>query len=224
MKTFAKSQAVLLSVSMVTLALAGVLYGHWTDTLEVQAFADTGEVAMEWQSISCVEFWTWPDPPRTSGPWPDGDFGEVEGKEVGDFLVAVRESDPQIVDVLVFNSYPSYAFDCELDYQNVGSVPVFVRGARLVGSNGLTGCTVTGDQTKTLECDQLTVVWRDGIGSQINPGDGSSGSLIVHVEQPAKQGLVGDDAYQFSLEVCFSNWNEPQTGDECFAVDDLIDG
>lgn len=228
MQRIAKPQAVLLSVSMVTLALAGVLYSHWSDTLEVEALADTGEVAMEWDFIgACAEFWTWPDLPQGTGFWPDGPFGEVEDKDVGDFEVAIRQSDRQIVDVLVLNGYPSYAFDCELHYENVGSVPVIVRGARVVSSSGLTNClSIGGPQTPGIACDQLTVRWFDGIGSQIEPLDGSSGSLIVHVEQLAEQGrtVLGQDAYRFSLEVCFSNWNEPQTGDECFAVDDQFEG
>lgn len=185
----------------------GLAYGLWSKTLAVRGTMETGTVHAEWIGAGCFEFHTWPD-------LPDGieDLGELEGKDVGSTTVTIDPEDPQILHLVVQNGYPSYAVDCEVHYVNNGSIPVIISGTdiRAVSPN-LTNCVLSGDQTKVLTCDQLTVVFADGIGAQLDPNGELASSLRLHVEQPAEQ----DSTFRFQVRVCMAQWNEPATFEEC---------
>jgi len=202
--------ALLVLILLLGLATVGVGYGLWAKTLNIEGTVETGKVDARWAFTHCNEFYPWPA---------GGNWGEVEGKEVGSFsLDYLRDQAGNVLDdqILVFtieNGYPSYAVDCEVEFDVEGSIPVIVRGTSIVPGPGLSHCTLTGNQTKTLTCDQITVVFIDNLGSQFDPPDGGASSLKVHVEQPAAQ----DETYTFTVQVCFAQWNEEATAEECFA-------
>jgi hypothetical protein len=194
------------SLLTVSLAVVGVGYGLWSKSLRIEGIVNTGRVHARWTLVTCTEFYPWPT---------GGHSGEFEGKEVGSTTATIDSADPQILHVALANTYPSYAVDCQVHYTNDGSVPVIVRGITLgAASPNLTNCVVDPGQTSTLYCDQLTVSLVDGIGSQIDPGDGMGSSLMVHVEQPAEQ----EADYDFDVLVCLSQWNEPATMAQCVAA------
>lgn len=195
-------------VVLISLALVGVVYAHWTDQLQVTGTVNTGTLSAEWLGAGCFEFYPW------RGTFPSYPFyyGEVEGKNVGSFSASVDPLDPSILNFTLTNAYPSYAVDCEVHYKNSGTIPWIMRGNTIEAvTSNLTGCVLTGIQDKKLKCDQLTVIFNDGIGSQVHPNEGGASSLIVHVEQPAAMGAT----YQFRVRMCMSNWNESMTGDAC---------
>jgi hypothetical protein len=200
----------LAGIAVTSLALTGALYAHWTDTLDVNVGVQTGSVDAAWVRPVCSERY----------PWPELTFqGEVEGKDVGSFEVAIAD-EGMLLGLTVENAYPSYAVDCQVHVVNSGSVPFIIRGWRLVPFENLTECSFTSfSQSREMSCNELTVQFIDNIGIQVDPGDpfGVASSLIFHVEQLAPQ----DDQIGFWLEGCVSNWNEPQTQDDCFTVDDL---
>ena len=93
--------------------------------------------------------------------------------------------------------------DCEVHFINPGTIPWIVRGTTIKAISGnLDHCTLSGNQTKTLRCDELTVVYADGIGAQVDPGDGGASSLPVHVEQLAEPG----SKYDFEVRECVAQW------------------
>lgn len=215
-RTGRRSKALLLVLVVLALATAGVVYAHWTATLKVDAQVRTGAVGLRWTGAGCFEYYPWgPIPPFG---WPPAHYGEVEGKDVGSTTATVVDD---VLQVVVSNGYPSYAVDCEIEFTNDGTVPVIIRGWRFVpGVNGdpLENCTVktyTGG-TLVIQCDELTVALVDGVGAQIDPGDpfGAASSLRMHVEQSAEQ----SSTFEFGIEVCVTNWNEPATAQECFAI------
>jgi hypothetical protein len=189
---------------LVALAMMGVGYGLWSETLTINGTVYTGEVDARWVFASCGEFYPW--------PW-GGHSGEVGGKEVGDTTWSIDPSG-HIMHITVRNGYPSYAVDCEVHFIVEGTVPVMIRGTTIVPGANLTGCSLTGDQIKVLHCNELTVEFWDGIGTQIHPEDGGSSSLRFHVEQPAEENAT----YEFEVGVCFAQWNENPTAQECFAA------
>ena len=144
------------------LAILGVGYGLWSKTLTVGGTVHTGNLNVDWTLTACSELWGWPGPLLP---------GEYLGKDVGSVTAEIDSQDPQILHFTVENGYPSYVADCEVEYTNTGSIPVNVVATDIVPGQGLTNCTLTGNQAKTLSCDQLTVVFVDGIGSQLDPGD-----------------------------------------------------
>lgn len=187
-------------------AALGVGYGLWSKSLLILGTVDTGKVDARWTLATCSEFFPWPA---------GGNAGEVEGKDVGWTTTQIDPIDPQILHVTIHNGYPSYAVDCQVHFTNSGTIPVFMRGTTLTPvSDNLTNCTLTGNQSKTLACDQLTVKFVDNIGAQFDPGDELASSLVVHVEQPADELAT----YTFSVGVCMAQWNEPATAAQCFGA------
>lgn len=196
----------LLLLLLLALASIGIVYGLWSKVLVIEGTVQTGRVHARWDAAICSEFFHW--------PWPPEGNGEVDGKDVGSTTVTVDPNDNNRLLVTIDNGYPSYAVDCEVEYVNDGTIPVVIRGTTIIPGPGLTNCTLTGNQTKTLVCDQLTVVFVDGIGAQVDPGDGVGSSLRVHVEQRAAQGAE----YTFEVKICVAQWNEPATAAQCFAA------
>jgi hypothetical protein len=196
-------------VLLLAIATLGVAYGLWSKTLTITGVVHTGEVDARWLGGVCNEFHTWPNLPQLPG-----DYGEAEGKDVGSFELSVNPDDDQLLDFQLTNVYPSYAIDCQVHFMVEGSIPVYLRGTDIIPGLNLTGCTVTGNQTRVMSCDQLTVRLVDGIGAQLHPGEEDASSLTVHVEQAAGQ----DTSYQFSVVFCMAQWNEHPTPGQCFAA------
>ena len=193
---------------MLSLALMGVGYGLWSKTLLIRGTVNTGTVDAKWISASCTEFHTWPNMPQSTE-----DQGEFEGKDVGSTDFQIDLVDDQIVHVTVHNGYPSYAVDCQMHFEYEGSIPVIVRGTNILPiSTNLTNCGLTNDHPMTLSCDQLTVMYADGIGAQLHQGYTEAGSLTIHVEQPADQ----LSTYEFDVLHCMAQWNEEATAEQCF--------
>lgn len=190
---------------LLALATVGVGYGLWSETLRINGTVYTGEVDARWTRAGCFEFY----------PWPDGtNFGEAEGKDVGSWDIGIDPQNDKVLRFAIQNGYPSYAVDCQVHFAAEGTIPLKVRGTAIWPGSGLTNCTVTGGQTKVMTCDQLTVKYYDGIGSQLEPGDELASSMMVHVEQPAAM----NSTYEFQVGVCLAQWNEVATEAECFAA------
>lgn len=207
----ATSLAILLVLS---LSLMGVGFALWSKTLVVEGVVNTGRVDARWLTAFCREFHTWPNLPTS-----DEDYGEAEGKEVGSTSFAIDPDDDQILHITLDNVYPSYAVDCSLKFEIDGTIPVIARGTTLipipdVGTEELHNCEMTGGFTKILSCDELTVIFTDNIGSQLDPGVWGIGDLLIHVEQPAEQ-LA---SYRFDVLICLAQWNEAASAEECFAA------
>jgi len=199
------TMAVILAIALGTL---GVGYGLWSKTLTIEGQVNTGKVDGRWLFGGCFEFNSWPDFPTS-----ESDYGEAEGKNVGTWAIFPDPADDQNLLFTIVNGYPSYAVDCEVHFQNDGTIPVYIRGFNLVPiSTNLTSCELTPGNPVKLECDELTVWYYDGLGLQLHPGVSKVGSLVVHVEQPADQ----LSAYEFEVQVCMAQWNEGATAEDCF--------
>jgi hypothetical protein len=194
------------AVLLIALATLGVGYGLWSKTLTIKGTVNTGEIDARWVEVNCAEFYPWPE---------GGNPGEVEGKDVGYTEAWIDPDNNQILHIIVTNAYPSYAVDCQVHFWIDGTIPVILRGTKIVAiSDNLTGCVLTGNQVKILSCDQMTIEFWDGIGTQIDPPDGGANSLRLHVEQLADQ----DTEYRFDVGVCFAQWNESANAEQCFAA------
>jgi hypothetical protein len=204
--------AALLVLGLVSL---GVAQGLWSKNLVLNGVVETGDLNVDWTGAACSEFHPW-NPPI--GSLADTEPGEVLGKDVGSVTWEVDPDDAQIMHITVRNSYPSYSFDCQVEWENNGTIPVNLSGFTVwAASNNLNNCTVAGTTTKLLNCDELTVVFVDGIDDQIDPcrfdplACTSAHSLRAHVEQPAEQNAT----YQFSVMLCVAQWNEQATYEQC---------
>lgn len=214
---------------LVVLAGIGIVSGLWSKNLTINGTVQTGDVNADWTGIgACSEFHTWPNLPSGSS-----DFGEYLGKNVGSNTISIDPADAQILNVSFSNVYPSYALDCELHWQNTGSIPVNFVGYAFDWNAGDTDGDVlhncqrveTSNQVR-LECDEITVVIYNDIG-QVDPGDNIGRSFLFHVEQPAKQSdctasgtgnpwqidpasltCSATADYSFRVKLCVAQWNE----------------
>jgi hypothetical protein len=239
-KRLTRSRTAFFSVGIVTsLALAGVLYAHWTDTLEVDGNVQTGEIGAGWFDVSCREpsvegFQVLPGPgggDLTARPFGlSGDTAWVDqgspfslkgtrytkwetNKNVAHLILDWTALEP-VATLTYFHTYPSYYDDCEMEFTNTGSIPIAVPYLVIEGPAGA-----------SLATDIFTddgAIWVEWSGEtppepQIDPFPPFSvatGSLKLHVEQSALQNA----RYSFTIAVCYHNWNEPTR-----AEDDICD-
>jgi hypothetical protein len=232
---------------LVVLAAIGVVNGLWSKNLVINGTVETGDLQVDFTDLSRSA-----DPgldPCTSFGSPDGpDEGTAPDcpdvpKNVAVTQCFVHPNDDQILVVRIFNGYPSYEGDCEYHFANTGSIPFNVIGAVVDEGQNLTGCgpdTNTGPAVVVF-CDQLKIGYFDNIGEQVDPGEDESGSLIVHVQQPALQSdctaetelrdsqtpggpdeitVVGLEctrvqSYEFFIKICVAQWNEAADYESC---------
>ena len=198
---------------LVAMSSLGLGYGLWSEGLSIEGRIRTGEVDATWLNPVCTEFHTWPEwPPPLDGQ------GEAEGKSVGSTTWEVSPGG-EMLNLRIHNGYPSYAIHCSVFLRVTGSVPVVIRAISLAPGLGLDpdACDlqVSDDgSTSTLICPEVTVVYVDGLGSQLHRGGLSESSLLAHVNQPADE----NETYEFGLGVCLAQWNEGATAEECFAA------
>jgi hypothetical protein len=188
---------------ILALATVGVSYGLWSKTLTINGTVYTGSLDARWTFASCAEFYPWPT---------GGNTGEFEGKDIGSVEAWIDQADDQLMHVVVRNAYPSYAADCQVHFMVEGTIPVIVRGTGIFPGPGLTNCELTGANTKTLTCDQITIKFYDNLGTQLHPGDEAASSLMFHIEQPAEMNAT----YTFDVGICMAQWNEAATAEQCF--------
>jgi hypothetical protein len=225
------------------LAAIGVVNGLWSKNLVVEGVVTTGDVNIEWHGPTCTDRNPWQAPIGLDPQGPPTTInGEYKGKDVAWTVGTINAQDDQVLDLEVHNGYPSYMVDCELEFQNTGTIPVNFAGFAIGWSSNLTGCEQGFlSNFYVLSCDQLTVVVPDHLG-QVDPGDLETGSFKLHVEQPALQSTCtatgtgswdidpsGDNGtlapgalgglnctavttYRFQVKACFAQWNEDPDG------------
>jgi hypothetical protein len=238
---------------LVVLAAIGIVSGLWSKNLVINGTAETGDLRVDWGPNTtgvgddlCTAFnplWVLDMDPQAPGNQ-SGCPGLVF-KDVGKFECRIDPNDAQILHFSIRNGYPSYEADCQYHFVNTGSIPFHVIGFVVDPGSGLTGCgsdTNTDPEVVEILCDQLKIGYFDNLGDQVDPGQERSGSLKVHVQQPAAQsicaaesidtGLPGTSAtgpavivnpiiceetvsYEFDVKVCVAQWNEAATYPEC---------
>lgn len=206
----------ILAIGVVFLLLVtGVAYGLWSETLRVEGIVHTGEVYGEWTSCICIDSDAGSLDPLPPDPWPYS-YPPWVRKDVGRTTCAIDSTDPRILHLTISNGYPSYWGNCEVHFANTGTVPVVIRGYRIVAHN-FTRATKNGAGN-----GEIWVRYWDGVGAPMEPApcdeeNGSceqAGSLQFHVEQPALE----NHTYRFSVLLCLGQWNETATLDECLAA------
>lgn len=185
-----RTTRITLLVLLLVFAVAsiGIGYALWGKTLNIDGSVNTGTVNAEWVSCLCNDL----------GNDPNQD-GTVKDKDVGSTTCAIDGVDPQILHFTVDNGYPSYFVDCQVEFQNTGTIPVVVKPFTLRAID------YTPASAKDADDGQLWVEFVDGVGAQVDPGVKQAGSLKIHVEQSAAQ----DHAYHLEVEIPLNQWNEP---------------
>lgn len=192
-----------------------VAHALWFQVLTLDAQIDTGELRVRWSGLSCNEN----EPPN---PF-DVEGFPIQTKDVGT-LVSLRTD--ELITVTVTNAYPGYAVDCELEWRNVGSVPVHLERWLLTVDDPLTlespdfivECLADVCESFPGGPDLYGLVPPDpiyarlndpNIGCQLHTGEGSDSSFIFGVRQTAKENTT----YVLKLYAQFNQWNESAWND-----------
>jgi hypothetical protein len=174
---------------VIIIALAGTSAGYalWYEDLYIKADVNTGEVYGFWSACYCFDAGLDPNPDGTR-----------KDKDVGWTTCIIDDDDPRILHITIYNGYPCYWNDCEVEYTIGGTVPVRVQSIEIIPY----GFTLASDYGA--DDGEIWVKMVDGLGSQLHPGDESAGSFKVHVEQSAEQLTT----YEFDIIIKVVQWNE----------------
>ena len=181
-----KKLTAIFATMLIALCLAGVSYAMWSKTLYIDGTVDTGEVNAIWTSATNFDL----------GLDPEWDFQTTKDKDVGSTTVEGIETQHLIV--TVNNAYPSYCNDIEVEFKNTGTIPVKIQSITITPDNFVlaSGYGVNDGE--------IYIVFVDGIGTQLEPGDPAASSFKFHVEQCAAELAT----YTFTVEVLLVQWNE----------------
>ena len=194
----------------IALASVGVGYGLWSKTLYIDGTVNTGSV-----NSVFVDPFTDDDDVMNDDAMDIGDTGKCDkymyggsgscdpaasghnvprkDKDVGYCYAELDDEDPQILNITIENSYPSYYCTVFFDIHNTGTVPVKVQ------SLGLKGPDITAGY--------ITAEWTDiYVGQQIDPSSQNMipGDIDIHVEQSAPQG----ETLELKGTIQLVQWNE----------------
>jgi hypothetical protein len=227
-----RKRALLIVGLALLMATAGVVYAHWTDTLEVNATVYTGNVNVRWVNVftdddgapvigeepaivepdGIYDYWAGTssvDP--SSAASPDGPFATRYTKDVGHCVAILPvPADGTEMVVEMYNVYPSYHCTIWSFFENQGTVPVKVQS---IVTNVYLDPDGTGPMPKVLEMPGTTATWQtlDGTlcGLQIDPSRGLPSDLertvnTFHLLNAAPQNAV----YTMDQVINFVNWNE----------------
>ena len=204
-----KKIGLLLMAVVLVLGVMGVGYALWYKVLYINGTVNTDNVDAEWiVPVTNLD----PAGPHSDRAYPDGFQPGL--KNVGWTDAWIDTVDPQILHVELHNVYPCYYNDLQLHYMNTGSVPVKVNEVRVIPHN-FTLSENFGDDDGEIWIDTVT-----NVGDQLDPGEDTSFSFQIHVEQPALEnagrGEIGDPpAYTFDVQIFLVQWNEyPFDNDE----------
>ena len=181
-----RSRIYSLTALALIVASVGAASAMWYQSLRVNVFVHTGNVAVRWVDWSCNDVTADPQIPNSS-------YTNSEGKDVAYCIIQPEETDPETGDVIklnvtIINAYPGYHAVADLVVQNTGTIPVKLYTHSMTGVNN-TALAVS------LGLPQTT---------QIEPGENSTIQLIIDVLQPAEQSTV----YSFEVNLTYAQWNE----------------
>lgn len=179
-------------VLLVALALLGVGYGLWSKVLFIDGTVHTGNVNAEFLNPFTDDdgvgdgvcgIGTGSCDPKEPGPNP----GRYD-KGFADCTAELDETDPQILNVVIANGYPSYWCTVWFTVENTGTVPVKVQAYNLTGLPEVLEVVPTGLL----------------IGDQIDPDEELQGGLSIHIKQEADE----TEDYNFTAAITLVQWNE----------------
>ncbi len=178
-----KKIAPIFMIPVIVLAMTGIAYAMWSETLKVNVTVNTGEVDVEWSDWYCSD--------TGADPQAEGFYNE-EGKDVATCDIDIEKTDDEgdviKLAVTLDNTYPGYSVDVTLVVDNIGTIPVKLYSHSFSGLEGL-----PLDVSLTIPED-----------TQIDPG--GNATYILHIT--VLQGAEENATYSFELTLVFAQWNE----------------
>jgi len=163
---------------MLALAITGVAFAHWTDTLVINGTVNTGTFGAE---LNVGEGYD-SEPPNKNVSYISGTLGD----------------DKKSITVTVNNAYPCIDYWLPIDLHCVGSVPLIIESIVVDRGN------LPGDTTLEIVADPAhpgeNVI---AIGTQLHQSQTAYGRLHLHLGENAAQGQT----YTFTVTINVVQWN-----------------
>jgi hypothetical protein len=207
-----RKKAILIAGLALLIALAGVVYAHWTETLYVDATVNTGTAYVRWVNIFTDDdsgnsigeetgflppVWSVHNPAQSPDPSSAGypTFATRYDKDVAGCWSGISDGGGlgYHMTVTAGQVYPSYNCTIWSYFQNQGTVPMKVQAINLTYTAG-----AIPDE---IEWDTLNGTW---CGYQLDPQVTDYTVNWFHVLQAADEG----DTYTLHQEITWVNWNE----------------
>lgn len=208
-----KKVVILSLISLVCLALLGVGYAHWMKTLSINGTIKTGKVDWELTDFQILDNIAPPIPVpdyncRDGFAGPPRRFWQVDknvGWAEGELVGTDGDGDKDTLELALNNVYPSYFNSVSVDARNNGTIPIKIDRVVIDGivlrksPTPVVKLNLTGDEKPDIE-----IWWRDGFGTQLEPGDNSVDmNFWFHVLQDAPQGA----GLHFTIKIEAIQWN-----------------
>lgn len=203
---------------VVSLALMGVGYALWSETINISGRVNTGELDWQFRYASVDDRYA---PPPMSGPGTISDltcdpgFGNIRetGKNVAWGSTQIS-GDGHTLDFQLNNVYPCYFNKLEVYPVNTGTIPLHIERVIFKDNNGNVIRTFEqrGGAYPIVELDlsgdgnaDIELLWGNHIGTQLHPGDNPVEiSMWVHVLQACPESAQ----LSFSVEIEAVQYNE----------------
>ncbi len=208
------------------LALMGLGFAKWSDSVAVNATAQSGTLKWGFEPNSWMSKDNGPDWTCDMGGGMRNIRPAPEGKDVGSTSVELTDTNGDgaldTMEIVVNNAYPSYYNEIGATVFNYGTIPVIIQhpvlhwmGNSLTIEDGVVyflcadGSILkyTGQDPEEVEA-VIEFKWMNNGARQQHPGVEFEESGKFHVLQPAGQGK----SYAFSLTIEAVQWNESQIG------------
>jgi predicted ribosomally synthesized peptide with SipW-like signal peptide len=212
-----RKRALLIVGVAMLIAAAGVVYAHWTDTLQVKAQVSTGTYGVDWYNIFTDDDNGNVIGEETGLPAPKFGAGSVDPSSAatvnpdGSLVAAATRYDKAvgncnsgITDGVMYvnasNVYPSYHCTIWSSFNNPNSIPMKVQS---IVTNTYVGALSETPQDITAYGDWETLAGTL-CGRQIDPGGSITTVNTFHVLQGAAPGQT----YRVEQTINLVNWNE----------------
>ena len=199
---------------VLVLASIGLVYGNWTQSLQIGGTITTGAVSAEWNE------------PATGNPLCDD-------SELGKDVAQTRLfAEGKTLRMVIENGYPNYIGDCQPEINYTGQVPGVIEKINFNGKGlecevlegALTGSIiatcfeppVNGNSILTAGVigepapagvPAVKISYLDGLCTQLTniiPDNKSAGSLIIEILKGAAEKTV----YEFNIEIEVVQWDK----------------
>jgi len=167
---------------LMLLVVLGSALAMWYDTLKIQATINTGEVDVEFGTVTPT------------------DEPEAEGKDVGKCYAStlqIGDEGPDDNDldlnITIENGYPSYWCNVTFEVKNTGTIPVKGPYSDTDGGTFTSGTLDSGVEI-LYELEPI----------QIDPGESANFTIKIHILQGAEE----NHTYTHQVELYFVQWNE----------------
>ena len=170
----------LFAISLVALAVMGMGYAHWSQTLYINGTVTTGKLCVGIAATGTN------DPGNATDPGKDKHVGATESVNVGDVKCSHNGTNYyEEIMYVITNAYPCYNSTGYFQIANCGTIPVNITGV---------SCTYN---TTALE---VTV---SDITGQLDPCNVINGTIDFHVKQEAEQ----NKTYIINCTINAIQWN-----------------